>query len=126
MLASVSSRYPRRIMTNHKPFAFDPAEYDPDLDVLEQLSNSVVDLIRQGRIDDAVEACAELKRRYPDQMDWIFRTAEVHEANGEVGQAVEHYRQCIAFIDANPDGFDAESKEYYLSEIDRLESRRRR
>ena len=59
-------------------------------------------------------------------MDWIFRTAEVHEANGEVGQAVEHDRQCIAFIDANPDGFDAESKEYYVSEIDRLESRRRR
>lgn len=107
-------------------FAFDPDEYDPDLDALEQLSNSVVDLIEQGRIDDAVEACVELKRRYPDQMDWIFRTAEVLEANGEVGRAVEHYRQCIAFIGANPDEFDAESKEYYLSEIDRLESRRRR
>ena len=35
-----------------------------------------------------MKACVELKRRYPDQMDWIFRTAEVHEAKGDLGAAI--------------------------------------
>ena len=113
-------------MTEKTPFAFIPDDYDPDLDALEQLSNSVVDLIQHRRFDDALKACVELKRRYSDQMDWIFRTAEVHEAKGEIGQAVERYRQCIAFIDADADWFDAGSKEYYRNTIDRLESAIRR
>ena len=112
-------------MIKKTPSAFIHDDYDPDLDALEQLSNSVVDLLRQRRFDEAVKACVELKRRYPDQMDWIFRTAEVHEAKGELGDAIEHFRQCTAFIDANPDGFDADSKNYYRGEIDRLESRKR-
>jgi tetratricopeptide (TPR) repeat protein len=112
-------------MIKQTPFAYIPDDYDPDLDALERLSNSVVDLIRQRRFDEAVKACVELKRRYPDQMDWISRTAEVHEAKGELGEAIEHYRRCIAFIDANPDGFDADSKDDYRAEIDRLESRKR-
>ena len=113
-------------MTKKTPFAFIPDDHDPDLDALEQLSNSVVDLIQHRRFDAALKACVELKRRYSDQLDWIFRTAEVHEAKGEIGQAVEFYRQCIAFIEADPDWFDAEGKEYYRSTIDRLESPNRR
>ena len=112
-------------MTKKTPFAFIPDDHDPDLDALEQLSNSVVDLIQHRRFDDALKACVELKRRYSDQMDWIFRTAEVHEAKGELGEAIEHYRQCTAVIDADTDGFDADSKDYYRGEIARLESRKR-
>jgi hypothetical protein len=100
--------------------------HDPDLDELERLSNSVVDLINHGRLDDAERACLELKRRYPDVIDWIDRTGAVHEARGEVNKAIERYRQCLDFISRNPDGFDEDSKDFYRCEIDRLESRHER
>jgi hypothetical protein len=97
--------------------------HDPELDELERLSNSVIALIEQGHLGDAERACLELKRRFPDMIDWIERTGAVHEARGEVSQAVEHYRQCIKFIDASPDDFDSDSKEFYRHAIERLQSR---
>jgi len=82
-------------MIKQTPSAFIPDDYDPDLDALEQLSNSVVDLIRQRRFDEAVKACVELKRRYPDQMDWIFRTAEVRrDRSTEISQAAVMAWRC--------------------------------
>jgi hypothetical protein len=85
----------------------------PELDELDRLSNSVVDLIDDGRLDDAERACRELKRRYPDMIDWIERTGSLHEARGEVSQAIEFYRKCIGYIDSHPVGFDAASKDWY-------------
>lgn len=98
-------------------------EYDPELEELEQLSNSVVDLIAKGHLDDAESACLELKRRFPDQIDWIERSARVYEARGDVSRAVEHYRKCLEFIDNNPDGFDSDSRDDYEQAIERLASR---
>lgn len=107
-------------------FDEDDEFFDPELDLLERLSNSVVDLIEQGHFDDAERACLELKRGYPEQMDWIFRTGQVHEARGEANEAVECYQQCLDFIERNPDGFDEESKDYYRSGIERLQPARTR
>jgi hypothetical protein len=99
---------------------------DPELDELERLSNSVVELIEDGRLGEAERACLELRRRHPDLIDWIDRTGLLHEARGDVSQAVEHYRLCIIFIEGNPDDFDAESKDYYRLAIERLQSRQAR
>lgn len=95
--------------------------FDDD-DNLEQLSNSVVDLIDEGRLDEAEDACRQLKREFPDVIDWIERTGAVHEARGEADKAVEHYRRCLQYIDDHPDYFEEASKDWYRRSIKRLES----
>jgi len=111
-------------MVKINPDTFGP--YVPELDELDRLSNSVVDLIDAGRFGGAEHACRELKNRFPDMIDWIDRTGSLHEARGELSQAIEHYRRCIDYIDSHPDGFDADSRNWYQSRIERLESRRQR
>jgi tetratricopeptide (TPR) repeat protein len=92
-----------------------------DDDNLEQLSNSVVDLIDEGRLDEAEDACKQLKREFPDLIDWIERTGAVHEARGENDKAVEYYRRCLKYIDDHPDYFEEASKDFYRRSIKRLE-----
>lgn len=96
-------------------FAFDD-------DNLEELSNSVLDLIKEGRLDDAEDACKQLKSEFPDLIDWIERTGAVHEARGEADKAVEYYQRCLQYIDDHPDGFEEASKDWYRRSIKRLES----
>lgn len=93
-----------------------------DDDNFDQLSNSVVDLIKEGRLDDAEEACRQLKREFPDAIDWIERTGAVHEARGETDKAIDYYRRCLQYIDDNPDYFEEASKDWYRRSIKRLES----
>lgn len=94
--------------------------FDPDLDELERLSNEAVDRIERGLFDEAERKCFELKLRFPDMIDWIDRSAALHEARGNVGKAVERYRMCLDYIDRHPDGFDAASRKWYRGRIDRL------
>ena len=95
--------------------------FDDD-DDLEQLSNSVVDLINEGRLDEAEDACKQLKREFPDVIDWIERTGALHEARGETDKAVDYYRRCLQYIDDHPDYFEEASKDWYRRSIKRLES----
>jgi hypothetical protein len=94
--------------------------HDPDLDALERLSNGVLDLIERGCLDEAQRNCLELKTRFPDQIDWIERSAAVCEARGQIDEAIQHYGRCLVFIDSHPEGFDSDSKEWYRSQIGRL------
>jgi len=75
------------------------------VDELFQLSNSVVVLIDEGRLDDAEKRCDELKELYPEVMDWMMRRAAVHEARQNWKQAAEHYRMAADFAEKNP-GYD--------------------
>jgi len=87
---------------------------------IDKLSNSVVDLIDDGRFDEAQVVCQELKEQYPDVIDWLFRTAMLHEARGQTQQAIHYYERTVQYIDENPDGFDASSRESWLEDIERL------
>jgi len=64
--------------------------------------------------------CVELKKRFPDQIDWIERSAALHAARGKIGQAIEHYQLCLTYIDRYPDGFDSDSRAWYRDQIERL------
>ena len=50
---------------------------------LDQLSNSVVDLIKQKKLDEAETVSRKLLDEYPDQVDGFNRLAMVYEARGE-------------------------------------------
>jgi len=90
-------------------------------DDLDELSNSVVDLVNAGEYDKAESVCHELSKRYPDQVDGIERLAMVYESRGENERAAEQYRKAVAFMRSNY-GFDKESVQFLLEKIKQLEN----
>jgi len=88
---------------------------------LDQLSNSVVDLINQNKLDEAEAVSRELLTEYPDQIDGFNRLAMVYEARGEKKKAVEHYRKAYRFAMSN-EGFDQKSADWFLSQAKRMDS----
>ena len=92
-----------------------------DLDHLDNLSNSAVDLIEEGRLDKAEEACQELLSRYPDQIDGVERLAQLYKARGDMKKAAKYYRKAATFAQSMP-GFDQEAIEWYLSQAKALDS----
>jgi len=87
---------------------------------LDQLSNKVVPLIKQGRLDEAEEACQKLQSTYPDQIDGIHRLAEVYEARGDRKKAAEYYRKAAEFA-RTAEGFDEESVKNFMNDAQRME-----
>jgi len=90
-------------------------------DDLDELSNSVVDLINEGRLEEAETACQELKKQYPEVIDWLHRTAMLHEARGETHQAIVHYERTLQYMDAHPEDFEELSREPFHDAIERLQ-----
>ena len=99
-----------------QPMSFTPVYTD-----LDQLSNSVVDLIAQRKLDEAEAVSRKLLADYPDQIDGLDRLAQVYEARDEKEKAVEYYRKAVNFARSMP-GFDQESIDWYLSEVNRIKS----
>jgi len=86
---------------------------------LDQLSNSVVDLIKQDRLDEAEAVSHKLLTDYPDQVDGINRLAMVYEARGEKRKAAAYYREAADFAKSNP-GIDEQMVNWFLSEARRM------
>ena len=89
-------------------------------DDLDELSNSVIDLIKEGRLDKAEAVCQELLERYPEVPDGLERLAAVKEARGDFQKAADLYRQAAAFIHGE-DGFDPRTERFYLEHAADLE-----
>jgi tetratricopeptide (TPR) repeat protein len=87
---------------------------------LNEISNSVIDLIDAKRFDEAEEVCRRLSRDYPDQVDGLERMARLYEAKGDKKQAAFYYRQTVEFM-RSKDGFDPENIEWHLEQAQRLE-----
>ena len=88
---------------------------------IDQLSNSVNDLIRENKLDEAEAVSRRLLAEYPDQIDGLNRLAMVYEARGEKRKAAEYYRKAADFAKAN-EGFDKKAIDWFLSEAKRMES----
>jgi hypothetical protein len=94
-----------------------------DDDELTQLTNSVIDLINEKRFDEAAAACVRLRTEFPEQIDWLDRSAMLHEAKGEFDIACDFYRQALAFTltPDQRDGFDEAMRVDYRATIAKLE-----
>jgi tetratricopeptide (TPR) repeat protein len=88
-------------------------------EVLNDLSNSVIDLIHEGKLDEAENACNELLKRYPDQVDGLERFAMVYEARGEKEKAIEYYKKAAEFARSTA-GFDPEYVQWLLDQANKL------
>jgi Tfp pilus assembly protein PilF len=104
-----------KTQTDVQPMRFIPVYTD-----LDQLSNSVVDLIKQDRLDEAEAVSHKLLTDYPDQLDGLNRLAMVYEARGEKSKAADYYRKAADFAKSNP-GFDKQMVNWFLSEAHRME-----
>jgi len=96
-------------------------DYDEDRAFVD-LSNSVIDLVKQGRLDEADAACERLRTEYPDVHDWLMRKALVCEARGEYGQALDYYQRVIDWIDENPNDFGPRTRESFCRDVERLKA----
>jgi tetratricopeptide (TPR) repeat protein len=81
---------------------------DDGLDLLDSRSNRVVDLIDEGRLDEAEAAAQELLSLYPDLMDGHLRLAMVCEARKQPQLAAAHYRQAAASLDSDSEELRAD------------------
>ena len=86
---------------------------------LDQLSNSVVDLIKHNRLDEAEAVSRRLLTDYPDQVDGLNRLAMGYEARGEKSKAAVYYRKAASFAKSMP-GFDKQIVKWFLSEARRM------
>ena len=82
----------------------------------------MVDLVRDGHLDEAEQAARELLTCYPEVHDGYDRLGMVHEARGQFGQAADCYRKVIEFTRANPEDYDAGFVDSYLELIVKLEA----
>ena len=74
-------------------------------DGLVEASNRVVDLINAGKLDEAEQSARKLLVDFPEVIDGYERLGMVYEARGDNKQAAGYYRQALAFIDKDPEGF---------------------
>lgn len=91
------------------------------IDALDELSNSVLDLIKAKEFDKAESVCNELRRKYPAQIDGIERMAMVYEARGENEKASEYYLKTAEFMRSNP-GFDEDGIQWALDRAKELKA----
>jgi len=87
---------------------------------IDQLSNSVVDLIKEKKWDEAETVCKQLMVEYPDQIDGFFRWAQVYEARGDKKNAAKYYRKSAKFAEVN-EGFDQDGINWYYDQAKRME-----
>lgn len=85
---------------------------------LDEDSNRVVALIREGRLDEAEHAARDLLVRYPGLMDGHLRLAMVCQARQQPEQAAAHYRDAAACLDDD----SAELREDLLRQARKLTS----
>jgi tetratricopeptide (TPR) repeat protein len=78
---------------------------EDDEDELTRDSNAVVDLVHEGKLDQAEQAARDLLERYPEVHDGYDRLGMVYEARGEPKRAADCYRKVIEFIRTHPDQY---------------------
>jgi len=104
-----------------KPPSDSPIKYTPVYTDLDQLSNSVVNLIDQNKLDEAETASSKLLDEYPDQIDGLERLGQVYEARGQKDKAAVFYQKAADFAESMP-GFDQQSIDWYLAQVRRMKA----
>ena len=95
---------------------------EADDDGLDNASNSVIDLIDAGRLDEAEQAAHALLANYPEVHDGLERLAMVYAARGDRPRAEEYYRKAADFVHAHADDYGPEMESYFRRKVTEFES----
>jgi Tfp pilus assembly protein PilF len=121
-LCSSGKKYKKCCLSaQQKKKPFKKQRFIPVYTELDQLSNSVINLIKQKNPDEAEAVSRRLLAEYPDQIDGLNRLAMIYEARGEKRKAAEYFRKAYRFAMSN-EGFDQTTVSWFLSEAKRMES----
>jgi tetratricopeptide (TPR) repeat protein len=93
------------------------ASYVLEDDGLDDLSNSVLGLIKTRRFDEALDACQLLLHKFPEVVDGLERSALVYAAMGDHAKAAAFYRDALAFITDPIRRDHYEGVEYYQEQL---------
>lgn len=67
-------------------------------DGLDDLSNSVLGLLKADRFDEALAVCERLRNEFPEEIDGVEREAMVRAKMGEHARAASLYRQVFDYV----------------------------
>jgi len=90
-------------------------------DELTAASNAAVDLVHEGKLDQAEQIARDLLERFPDVHDGWDRLGMVYEARGDNRQAADCYRKIIEFIRAHPDDYEPGFEAIFHKLVNRLD-----
>jgi tetratricopeptide (TPR) repeat protein len=90
-------------------------------DGLDDLSNSVLDLVRAGRFDQALAACNRLLEEFPDVVDGFERSGMVHAKMGNHALAADFYRKALDFVTHPSRRDDYEDIDFYREQVEKEE-----
>jgi tetratricopeptide (TPR) repeat protein len=90
-------------------------------DGLDELSNSIIDLVRDGHLDQALAACKRLLDEFPDVVDGLERSGMVHAKMGDHAAAAAFYRQAYDFVTHPSRRDDYEGTDYYREQMEQQE-----
>jgi tetratricopeptide (TPR) repeat protein len=90
-------------------------------DELTTASNTAVDLVHEGRLDEAEQIARDLLERFPDVHDGWDRLGMVYEARGDNRQAADCYRKIIEFIRTHPDDYEPGFEAIFHKIVNRLD-----
>lgn len=92
-----------------------------EVEQLTEDSNTVVDLVKSGQIDEAERAARALLERYPEAHDGYDRLGMVYEARGQHREAADCYRKVVEFVRAHPEQYDQAMAADFLELIAKLD-----
>lgn len=98
------------------------AAIEADDEGLDEASNSVIDLITAGRLDEAEQAAHALLERYPDVHDGLERLAMVFAARGDRPGAAAYYRQAADFVHTHADQYGPKMEIYFQKRVAEFEA----
>lgn len=96
-----------------------------DDDGLDEASNSVIDLIHAGRLDEAEQGANALLEQYPEVHDGLERLAMVYAARGDRPRAAEYYRKAADFVHDHADQYGPKMEVYLRKKVTEFESQKR-
>jgi TolA-binding protein len=94
---------------------------DDDADELTTASNAIVDMVHDGKLDEAEQAARDFLERFPEVHDGYDRLGMVYEARGDTKQAADYYRKVIDFVRAHPDQYEPEFETTFHRLIQKLD-----
>ena len=87
-------------------------------DGLDDLSNSVIDMVDEGRFEDALAACRRLLEEFPDVSDGLERSGMVHAKMGNHALAADFYRKAFDFVTHPSRRADYEGVDFYREQAE--------
>jgi tetratricopeptide (TPR) repeat protein len=90
-------------------------------DGLDDLSNSVLDLIGARRFDEALAVCKRLLEEFPDVVDGLERSGMVHAKMGNHTLAADFYRKALDFVTHPSRRDDYDDADFYREQIEKEE-----